>query len=71
MIQVAILKAFGMAIHFFQAGQIPAQLAALQQDKVFTKILTKYQDYLNVFFLNLIRELSKNTNINKHTIKLE
>lgn len=29
MIYVAILKAFGMAIHFFQAGQIPAQLAAL------------------------------------------
>lgn len=45
-------------------------LAASQQDKDSTKIAPKYSDYADVFFLNLAIKLSKNTNINKHAIKL-
>lgn len=32
--------------------------------------MTKYIDYANVFFFNLVIELTKNIGINKHTIKL-
>ena len=35
------------------------------------KILDKYSDFINVFSPNLTVELTKNTSINKYTIKLE
>ena len=42
----------------------------MQWDKVLTEISAKYFDYVDIFFLNLAMELSKNTRINKHVIKL-
>ena len=44
---------------------------ALTQDKAPTKVLSEYADYTDVFSFDLIRELRKNTNINKHAIELQ
>ena len=62
-----------MPIHLFMAHQVQNQptLAALLEDKAITKISAKYSDYANVFFSDLTIELSKNTGMNKHTIKLK
>ncbi len=46
------------------------QMAALQWDKVPTKIPAKYSDYVDVFSLDLAMELLENTGMNKHTIEL-
>lgn len=46
------------------------QLATLQKDKALTKIPTKYSDYANVFSFDLVLELSENTRMNEHVIKL-
>ena len=45
-------------------------LAALQQDKAFTKIPSKYVDYADVFSPDLAMELLENTGINEHAIEL-
>ncbi len=47
-----------------------AQIAALQGNKAPTKISAEYSDYANVFSMYLAMELSKNTGMNEHTIKL-
>lgn len=47
-----------------------AQIAILQWDKALTEIPAKYSDYVNVFSSDLAIELSKNIEINEHTIKL-
>lgn len=47
-----------------------AQISTLQWDKAFIKIPVEYQDYIDVFLLELVIELLKNTSINKHTIEL-
>lgn len=44
-------------------------LAALQQDKVFIKILLEYIDFAVIFSINLVIELLKNIYINKHKIE--
>ena len=62
----AALEALDLAIHPFQ---LPL-LAALQQDKAPTEIPSEYAYYSNVFSPNLAMELPKNTDINKHAIKL-
>lgn len=53
-------------IHLFQA----AQVAILQYNKTFTKILAKYAKYANFFFCNLVIKFPKNTGIIKYAIKL-
>ncbi len=63
-IYVSALKA--TMIHISWAGQI----AALQWNKAFIKIPVEYFDYVNVFSTDLIIELTKNTGINEHAIKL-
>lgn len=45
-------------------------LAALQQNNTSTEIPSEYADYADVFFAKLAIELSENTSINKHAIKL-
>lgn len=47
-----------------------AQIAALQWDKISTKVFTEYIDYVDVFSPNLTMKLAKNTGINEHAIKL-
>ena len=66
---VAALEAplVGMAIYPSRA----AQISALIQDEAPTKVLTEYADYADVFSFDLAMELSKNTGINKHVIKLQ
>ena len=46
------------------------QIAHLKADKAFTKIFSKYADFLDVFSPKLAVELLKNTKINDHVIKL-
>lgn len=43
----------------------------LQTNKILIKILTKCLEYVEIFFVDLTIELLKNTNNNKHIIKLE
>lgn len=47
-----------------------AQIATLQWDKAPTKILAEYANYAKVFSPDLAMELSKNTSINDHAIKV-
>ena len=63
----ALLRLAKITIHPVQATQI----AVLKQDGAPTKVLPKYADYADIFLFNLAIELSENTGINKHTIKLE
>lgn len=46
-----------------------SQIALLIAKKI--AILTKYSDYTNIFFKNLVKELCKYFTINKHSIDLE
>ena len=70
MLHVAALEASSglarMAMYLSKA----AQIAALKQDKVSTKVLFKYTDYADIFSFVLAIELPKNTGINKHAIEL-
>ncbi len=47
-----------------------AQITALKWDKAPTKILAKYSDYADIFSSELAMELSENTGMNEHAIKL-
>ncbi len=47
-----------------------AQIVVLQADNVSSKVLAKYSDYVDVFFLELVIELSKNTSMNEYAIEL-
>lgn len=47
-----------------------AQITILQAKKALTIFPTKYLEYINDFFFDLIMKFFKNTNINKYTIKL-
>ena len=52
-------------------AQSRAQIEALLFDKTPTDVLAEYSDYNNVFSTKNAAELSENTRINEHTIKLE
>lgn len=45
------------------------QIAALQWDNAFTKVLAKYANYVNVFSYDLAIKLPKSININNYAIK--
>ena len=47
------------------------QVGALLFDKAPIEVPAEYSDYNNVFLVENAAELSKNTRINKHAIKLE
>lgn len=47
------------------------QIVILEQDKVSTKIPLKYANYIDVFLLDLVIELSEKMNINEYAIELE
>ena len=47
-----------------------AQIANLKVDKAFTKVPSKYVDFVNVFSLKLIVKLSKHMGVNNYTIRL-
>ena len=47
------------------------QVGALVFDKAFIKVLAEYSDYSDVFSVENIAELPKNTGINEYAIKLE
>ena len=52
-------------------GQHKAQVRAILFDETPTKVPAEYSDYSNIFSAENAAELSKNTGINKNTIKLE
>lgn len=47
-----------------------AQIALLKEDEALTAILSEYIDFVDIFSLSLIVELSKHTKINDHAIML-
>ena len=63
---IFILALEAMIIHPFRI----ARIAALKWDKASTKILIEYYDYADIFSIDLVMELFKNTSINKYAIKL-
>ena len=65
-VHVAVLKTLKLALH---PSRTPL-LAALQQDKAFTKISSEYVDYADVFSPDLAIELPENIGINKYAIEL-
>ena len=65
-IYVLALKAIKKFIYLFCV----AQIAILQWDKAFTKIITKYFNYIDVFSSNLIIKLLKIISIKEHIIEL-
>ena len=65
-IHIIALEVLETAIHLFLAPL----LAILQKNKVFTNISLKYKDYTDIYSFNQIIELSKNSEMNKYTIKL-
>lgn len=72
---VAALEVSKIAIYPLLTAQIfgsnPIQIAALKQNKVPTKILNKYFDFVEVFFKEKTLVLPKQTNFNKHITKLK
>ena len=48
-----------------------AQIEILLFDKALTEVPAEYTNYSNVFSAEYVAELSENTRINEHTIKLE
>ena len=71
MIYVAIRKQEKMLVHSERQTQIKAQIGALLFNEALTKVQAEYSDYCNVFSVENAAELSKNTGINEHTIKLK
>ena len=51
--------------------KVKAQVRALLFNKAFTKVLAEYFNYNNIFSAENIVELSENSGINKHVIKLK
>ena len=47
-----------------------AQIAYLKIDKAFTKVFSKYANFVDIFSPKLVVELPKYTRINNHAIKL-
>ena len=74
-LHVAIREREKMAMNPNKKAQIKAQskvqVGALLFDKAPTEVPAKYSDYSNVFLTENTAELSENTGINKHAIKLE
>ena len=70
-------KTFLMYMAIEEQKKIPmhfkkqVQVKALLFDEAFTEILAEYSDYSNVFSVENAAELLKNTEMNKHAIKLE
>ena len=68
-VYVAALEVFLTEMIIYPSKK--TQIAALKQDEVFTKVLSKYINYADVFSFNFVMKLPENTGINKHAIKLE
>ena len=47
------------------------QVGALLFDEAFIEVLVEYSNYSNIFLIENVTKLSKNTGINEHAIKLE
>lgn len=61
-----IFTLLDIGIHLF----CKLQIAGLIAKKSFIKISTKYTDFADILFPNLISELPKHTRINNYTIKI-
>ena len=57
-----------LTILIYPSRQI--QIRLLLADKAPTEVLLKYSDYTDVFLFDLAIELSENTGMNEHAIKL-
>ena len=57
--------------HIDAEGQSGAQVGALLSDEAPTEVPAEYSHYSNVILADNVAELSENTGMNKHTIKLE
>ena len=74
-IHVAIKELEEMPVYSEKQGQIEAQSKAQvgipSFNQVLTKVLAEYFNYSNIFSAKNATELSENTRINEHAIKLE
>ena len=66
-VHAAIREQKEMPMHFKKQ----AQVGALLFDEALTVVPAEYSDYNNIFSIENIAELPKNTMINDHAIKLE
>lgn len=48
-----------------------SQMIGLIAKEALMEVFTKYVNFVDIFFLDLVFKLSKHTRINNHTIKLE
>ena len=60
-----------MPVHSKKHVQIKAQIGALLFNKALIEVLAEYSNYSNVFSVEYVAELLKNTRINEYTIELE
>ena len=70
-LHVATLETSPRSVRIIIYSSQAAQIAALKQDEVLSKVLSKYIDYADVFSFNVAMELPENTGINKHIIELQ
>ena len=68
---VAIWEQEKMLVHFKRQAQIKTQVKVLVFNKAPTKVLMEYFNYNDIFLAEYVVELSENTKINEHIIKLE
>ena len=70
-VYMAIRKRKRMPVHSKRQVQIKAQIRALLFNKALIEVSAEYSNYSNVFSAEYAAELSENTRMNEHAIKLK
>ena len=71
MMHVVIREREKMPIYSKRQAQIKASIGALLFNKAPTKVPAEYSNYSNVFSVEYVAELPKNTGMNEHAIELK
>ena len=70
-VHVVIQEQEKILVHSKRQAQIKAQVGALLFNKALIEVSAEYSDYSNIFSTEYAAELSENTGINEHIIKLK
>ena len=71
LVHVFALEALSRSAKMTMYPSQAAHIAVIKQDGAFIKVPLKYANYANIFSFHLAIELSTNSGINKHAIKLQ